>query len=162
MGDIKPISGTIERNRQIKIGYFNQNTIENLPKDLTPLEYIRQKYNSIKDEEIRAYLGKIGLKGNEHTLQMINLSGGQKIRVALVDLQLLKPHVILMDEPTNHLDIYSIEALKDAINEFNGGVVIITHNIDLINDTECQVYIMPECQPIDYNDYVNTILNKTV
>lgn len=159
-GEIQPVNGTIERCRQIRIGYFNQHTIENLPKQMTPLEYIKQKYNYIGDEEIRGYLGKIGLKGNEHTLCMENLSGGQKMRVALVDLQILKPHVILMDEPTNHLDIYTIDALKQAINNFNGGVVLITHNIDLINDTECQVYLMPKCEEINYETYVQEIITR--
>jgi len=158
INEIKPLLGDISIDRQVRIGYFNQHTIENLPQEMNIIEYLKNKFVKFKEQEIREYLGRIGLKSNEHILQFKNLSGGQKIRVALVELQMMKPHVLLLDEPTNHLDIDTIESLKKAINEFNGGVVIITHNIDLINDTECEVWKIPECIKIDYNDYINSII----
>ena len=158
IGEIKPISGDVITDRQIRFGYFNQHTIENLPLEMNIIDYLKDKFNQFKEQEIRQYLGKIGLKSHEHTLKFKNLSGGQKIRVALVELQMMQPHVLLLDEPTNHLDIDTIESLKNAINDFNGGVVIITHNIDLINDTNCEVWKIPECNKIDYNDYINSII----
>ena len=79
--------------------------------------------------------------------------------MAFVELQMISPHVLLLDEPTNHLDIDMIESLKNAINEFNGGVVIITHNIDLINDTNCEVWKIPECNKINYEEYIEKIIS---
>ena len=156
--ELKEQSGDIILDRQIRIGYFNQHTIENLPPDVKVIDYLKNKFNDYKEQVIREYLGRIGLKSNEHTLNIGVLSGGQKIRIAMVELQMIKPHVLLLDEPTNHLDIQTIEALKNAINEFNGGVVIITHNIDLITYTECEVWKIPECKKIDYNEYIKEII----
>lgn len=158
--ELKQQSGDIITDRQIRIGYFNQHTIENLPLDIKVIDYLKNKFNDYKEQEIREYLGRIGLKSNEHTLNIGVLSGGQKIRIALVELQMIKPHVLLLDEPTNHLDIQTIESLKIAINNFNGGVIIITHNIDLITQTRCDVWKIPECKKINYDDYINDILNK--
>jgi ATP-binding cassette subfamily F protein 1 len=158
--ELKQQSGDIILDRQIRIGYFNQHTIENLPLDTKVIDYLKNKFNDYKEQEIREYLGRIGLKSNEHTLNIGVLSGGQKIRIALVELQMIKPHVLLLDEPTNHLDIKTIESLKIAINNFNGGVIIITHNIDLITQTECDVWKIPECKKINYDDYIDDILNQ--
>ena len=157
--EIKPVSGEVITDRQIRFGYYNQHYIENLPLEMNVIDYLRDKFNQFKEQEIREYLGKIGLKSNEHILQFKNLSGGQKIRVALVELQMMKPHVLLLDEPTNHLDIDTIEALKKAINKFNGGVIMITHNIDLITDTDCEVWKIPECNKIDYDEYIEEIID---
>ena len=157
--ELKQQSGNIILDRQIRIGYFNQHTIENLSLDIKVIDYLRNKFVNYKEQEIREYLGRIGLKSNEHLLNISVLSGGQKIRLALVELQMIKPHVLLLDEPTNHLDIQTIESLKLAINNFNGGVVIITHNIDFITDTNCEVWKIPECKKINYDDYVKEIIS---
>ncbi len=100
------------------------------------------------------------VEGKLHKILISNLSGGQKVRVSLVELQLVSPHIILLDEPTNHLDLQTIEALKESINNFNGGVILISHNIDLIEDTKCQVYEMSDkkCKPILFSDYCDKIL----
>ena len=99
INEIKPLIGDVSIDRQVRIGYFNQHTIENLPQEMNIIEYLKNKFVQFKEQEIREYLGRIGLKSNEHTLQFKNLSGGQKIRVALVELQMMKPHVLLLDEP---------------------------------------------------------------
>ena len=159
VNDIKPILGEITIDRQVRIGYFNQHTIENLPQEINIIDYLKNKFKTYKEQEIREYLGRIGLKSNEHTVKFKNLSGGQKIRVAFIELQMMNPHVLLLDEPTNHLDIDTIESLKNAINKFNGGVVIITHNINLINNTNCEVWEIPECNKINYDEYIENIIS---
>jgi ATP-binding cassette subfamily F protein 1 len=73
--------------------------------------------------EIRAKLGKFGLPGHNHLTPIVKLSGGQKARVVFTSIHLSNPHILLMDEPTNHLDMQSIDALGDALDEFEGGVV---------------------------------------
>ena len=80
------------------------------------------------------------------------------MRISLGRALYMNPELLILDEPTNHLDIQTIEALQITINKFNGGVIIITHNIDLITDTECEVWKITECKKIDYNDYIKEII----
>ena len=161
-GELIPTSGEINKDDHIRISYFNQHTFEYLPLDKTPLEYLTEKFPKIDEPTIRSYLGKIGLEGSKHKVPMQNLSGGQKVRVSFVELQLNNPHVIVLDEPTNHLDLQTIEALKDSINMFDGAIIITSHNIDLIEDTDCQVYEISDrnCGRIEFSDYCVKILNS--
>ena len=139
MGSIKPTKGYIAKNEQVRIAYYHQQIVENLPLDKSPIEYLKS-IDNIDEGECRGRLGRIGLKKFD-TIDpckiMINkLSGGQKARVAFCAIQMSNPHIILMDEPSNHLDIESIEGLIDGINSFNGGIVIITHDTHLIDCIE--------------------------
>lgn len=83
-------------------------------------------------EKARKQLGTFGLSSHAHTIKMMDLSGGQKARVALAELCLMAPDVVILDEPTNNLDIESIDALADAINDYKGGVIIVSHDERLI------------------------------
>jgi ATP-binding cassette subfamily F protein 1 len=143
-----PTSGEIIFDTRVRIGYFNQHSITQLPENLTPIQYLQQVDTSLNlnEQECRAILAKVGFKKmfegdtfNVGNMLISDLSGGQKVKMVLCGLQIRNPHVILFDEPTNHLDIYSINEFIDAINEYNGGVVIITHDkyiIENIKDYE--------------------------
>jgi len=139
MGELKPRTGIILRNNNVSISYFNQSSIEELPNDLTPLEYLKEKY-SLDDQEIRRILGSISLESEYHKKKISILSGGQKMRIAFSQVILEKPNVILLDEPTNHLDIETTECLIESLNNYNGCVLIISHDINLIEETNCLVY----------------------
>ena len=88
---------------------------------------------------------------------MKDLSGGQKSRVALAELTLSAPDVIVLDEPTNNLDIESIDALGDAIKEYDGGVIIVSHDERLIRETECQLWVIEE--QVRREEFLNVFLN---
>jgi ATPase subunit of ABC transporter with duplicated ATPase domains len=139
-GILKPIKGEIIIDERVKIGWFNQQIIDTLPLDLTPIEFLQTINNKLDAGICRMYLSKIGLKKNENidpcTTILNNLSGGQKSRVAFVSIQIKEPNIILMDEPTNHLDIETIEGLIKGINNFNGGILLITHDIHLIKSIQ--------------------------
>lgn len=164
-GIIEPISGSIIRGRQIKIGMYNQDVIsifDNIAQ--TPIEYIMNNYNM----EINDALKQLGLLGfkiregqNPNTLSISELSGGFKARLALLKLILDEPNVLLLDEPTNHLDIETIQYLLESINNFNGGVMIITHDIEFIEKlNNCNIYEIYNKKLREYNDindYINTI-----
>ena len=103
------------------------------------------------------------MEGDAHKRNISCLSGGQKSRVALVAIFLSKPHIILFDEPTNHLDIETVDALIDGITSYNGGVVMVTHDIDLIRRTNCVLWEVTregKIQETTYDDYSNKILDE--
>ena len=162
VGNLEPVNGTIFRNHALKMAYYNQHFIDVLPMEMTPIEYLKTVDN-LPDQEIRRMLGTIGLEGSAHVKQIGTLSGGQKARVVLVSCQMMKPHVLVMDEPTNHLDIESINGLIDAINKFEGGVVLVSHDMELITQTDCVLWVCDEKKIEkfngDYDDYREYILN---
>lgn len=163
MGDITPLEGEQRKNHRLRIGRFDQHSGEQLNLDETPVEYLQRLFN-LNYQEARKQLGTIGLVGYAHTIKNRDLSGGQKARVALAELSLRAPDVLILDEPTNNLDIESIDALSDAINDFEGGVIIVSHDERLIRDTNCQLWVI-EGQNIDeiegdFEDYRKELLES--
>lgn len=144
IGLLQPKSGSIIHNQFLRIGYYNQHFVDTLPEDLTPIQYL-MNVNSINgkltEQDVRKYLGTIGLEGATHKMNIKNLSGGQKARVVLCSIQIMEPHMLFLDEPTNHLDIETINALIDGINNFTGGVVMISHDMNLITETNSDLWV---------------------
>jgi ATP-binding cassette subfamily F protein 1 len=169
MNNLDPINGYMIKDDRIRIGLYHQQIIENLRLDLTPIEYMQLIDPKLDIGQIRGKLGKVGIKKNDIMDQCMtkinNLSGGQKARVAMSIVQMNSPHIILMDEPTNHLDLESIEGLIEAINNFNGGIVVITHDIYLINSiNNCRLIEVGNGKVNyfngDFSDYCNKIIDN--
>merc|ERR1712217_396872 len=99
-----------------------------------------------------------------HKTKIGNLSGGQKARVAFAALMLGKPHIIVLDEPTNHLDIESVEALTEAVQNFNGGLVVVTHDARLITSIDCELWVVEDGGVYrfekDFDGYRDKVLNQ--
>jgi ATP-binding cassette subfamily F protein 1 len=139
-GALEPTVGYIGRYNKLRVGVYNQHFAEALPLDKTPIDYLVGLYD-IAVVEARKYLGMFGLDGARHTIRIEQLSGGQKARVVLASLSLLRAHILVLDEPTNHLDIESVEALVAALRAYNGGIVLVTHDARLINAMECELWV---------------------
>ena len=122
-------------------------------------EYLMRLFN-LPVEKARRALGSFGLASHAHTVKMKDLSGGQKSRVALAELTLSAPDVIVLDEPTNNLDIESIDALGDAIKEYDGGVIIVSHDERLIRETECQLWVIEE--QVRREEFINVSLLELI
>ncbi|XP_063393606.1 ATP-binding cassette sub-family F member 1 [Cydia fagiglandana] len=163
VGELSPVRGELIRNHRLRIGRFDQHSGEHLTAEETPAEYLQRLFG-LQYEKARKALGTFGLASHAHTIKMKDLSGGQKARVALAELTNMAPDVVILDEPTNNLDIESIDALAEAINNYKGGVVIVSHDERLIRETDCALYVI-EDQTInevdgDFDDYRKELLES--
>lgn len=162
-GEYKPTSGTVIKDVSVKIGYFHQHFESFLDNDKSPVEFLEDRVpenllTQNKMQTVRKYLGNLKLEPKFHNTKIGNLSGGQKARVAFVYLIFQQPNFLLLDEPTNHLDIETIEALIEALNDFNGGFIIITHEAELLNSIEPNIWLIKEKKVIN-NSKLEDILN---
>ncbi|MBA43153.1 MAG: hypothetical protein CMF62_03975 [Magnetococcales bacterium] len=130
----------IFRDQRLRIGFYNQHSTEQLPKNISPIEYIMNLDDNLTEIDTRQMLGKIGLNGKAQISKIEVLSGGQKARIVLIELYVKNPHLIILDEPTNHLDIETVDALIKAINEFQGAIIMVTHDVDLITKTNSKLW----------------------
>ncbi|VIO88985.1 Uncharacterized protein BM_BM3436 [Brugia malayi] len=162
-GKIEPQEGEVRKHRQLRIGWFDQHANEVLNGEQTPIEYLITKFR-IDYQDARKRLGTVGLPSSTHNVKIKDLSGGQKSRVALAELALGAPDLLILDEPTNNLDIESIHALAEAIENFGGGVVMVTHDERLIRETNCQLWIVENLGIAeidgDFEDYRKEILEQ--
>lgn len=162
-GELEPRSGERRVNHRARVAKFDQHSGEHLTSEENPTQYLQRVFN-LDYQEARKYLGSFGLAAHAHTIPNCQLSGGQKSRVALCELALHGPHILILDEPTNNLDLESIDALADALSTFEGGVVVVTHDERLIRATDCVLFVV-EQQTIDeidgdFDDYRQEILEK--
>ena len=132
LGDLEATTGNVSRAGRCRMGRFSQHHVDQLDLSLTALESFQKQYPNAKPLEIRAHLGGMGLGGNTALQKMSTLSGGQKSRVAFAQIMWQKPHLLLLDEPTNHLDLDAVEALIHALLNFDGGLLVISHDEHLV------------------------------
>lgn len=154
--------GVIERNSSLRIGYYEQHVSDSLPLDQTPIEHLLSVKGTLTEHDVRKELGMIGLSGTEHKMKIGQLSGGQKVRVALIKLMLDRPNLLLLDEVTNYLDMESITCLINAINKYQGAVVMISHDMELILKTDARLWWIQDGghieKEIEWEEYCDTLL----
>ena len=144
-------SGLILRNGRLRIGYFAQHHMDQLDLTFNAVQQLQAKFPeaNMNDEAARNYLARFGLSGTLALEPLYVLSGGQKSRVVMALLAFPKPHILVLDEPTNHLDLDAVQALIVALNEFQGGVVVVSHDAHLL---ECLVddvlHVEPKTQHV--------------
>ncbi|KAK2829992.1 hypothetical protein Q5P01_017923 [Channa striata] len=160
-GKLHPTKGEMRKNHRLKVGFFNQQYADQLNMEETATEYLMRNFN-LPYQDARKCLGRFGLESHAHTIQISKLSGGQKARVVFAELSCRQPDVLILDEPTNNLDIESIDALSDAINEYKGAVIIVSHDARLITETQCHLWVVEDFSinqiDGDFDDYKREVL----
>ncbi|XP_049848929.1 ATP-binding cassette sub-family F member 2-like [Schistocerca gregaria] len=138
-----PTRGQITCHQSLRIGYYNQHLNDQLDGNLSPLEYMMKEYD-VEPQTLRKIIGRFGVTGRDQTTPIKILSDGIKSRVVFAWIAFKEPHLLLLDEPTNHLDMESIDALANAINGFEGGMVLVSHDFRLISQVARELWV---CTP---------------
>ena len=155
--ELTPLSGKLEINPNVKIGYFAQHQLEFLRLDETPLEHLSRLAKGEKELSLRNFLGSFGFQGDKALEKVGPFSGGEKARLVLALLVWQKPNLLLLDEPTNHLDLDMRHALTVALQEFEGAMVVVSHDRHLLRTTTDDLYLVHDqkVEPFigDLDDY---------
>jgi ATP-binding cassette, subfamily F, member 1 len=160
-GELKPNEGYVLKDQRCRIGYFHQHSSDILPLENTPLEYLESVAN-LSTEFSHRLLGSIGLAGPIHTKKIETLSGGEKSRVAFCGVQASPASLYIFDEPTNHLDIETREALIESLKKFKGALILITHDINLIESLDCILIELEDgdIRMTNIDDYYQKVLDE--
>ncbi|MBW9333312.1 ATP-binding cassette domain-containing protein [Herbaspirillum sp. RU 5E] len=150
-GEIDPLSGTARLGKGLVIGYFAQHQVEMLRHDESPLWHLTRLAPDVREQELRNFLGSFNFNGTMATSSIAPFSGGEKARLALALIVWQRPNLLLLDEPTNHLDLETREALTMALAQFEGTLVLVSHDRHLLRATTDQFLIVAEgkLQPFD-------------
>ena len=158
IGQLKPLDGYMNLGHQIEIGYFDQ-TLANFHSGNTVLEELWNDYPDLDMYKIRSTLGAFLFTADEVFKEVSVLSGGEKVRLSLAKLMLKKANFLILDEPTNHLDILSKEALENALNEYDGTILFVSHDRYFIKKIATSCLVIEEngvsYYPDGYKDYID-------
>mmetsp|Transcript_7419 Transcript_7419/g.11194 ORF Transcript_7419/g.11194 Transcript_7419/m.11194 type:complete len:596 (-) Transcript_7419:344-2131(-) len=150
-GALVPTIGNVRPHSHLRLSMFTQHFIDILDLTMTPLDYMLQEYPNKTREDMRKFLGRFGASGGIQTQIMGHLSDGQKSRVVFAKIAMETPHLLLLDEPTNHLDMESIDSLAEAINHFEGGMMLVSHDMRLISQVAKEIWICDNKTITRYN-----------
>ncbi len=141
-GELAPVRGDIGLAKGIKLGYFAQHQLEYLRADESPLQHLARLAPQEMEQKLRDYLGGFGFQGDKVTENTGRFSGGEKARLVLALIVWQRPNLLLLDEPTNHLDLDMRQALTEALIEFEGALVVVSHDRHLLRSTTDDLYLV--------------------
>src|SRR5690606_29065051 len=143
-GELPALAGELKASKGLNIGYFAQQQLDMLRLDETPLQHLARLAPQVREQELRNYLGGFGFSGDTVNSLVAPMSGGEKARLALSLIVWQKPNLLLLDEPSNHLDVDTREALATALAEFEGSVLLVSHDRHLLRTTVDTFWIVAD------------------
>ncbi len=163
-GRLKPLSGSLRRWDKLGVGFFAQHQLEDLSPEDSPYRHVREKMPEATEAQVRARTAQIGFSADKADIPAKNLSGGEKARLAFGLAVFEGPHLLILDEPTNHLDIDSREALVQALADYPGAVILISHDRHLLDATADRLWLVADgtVKPFegDLDEYQRLILAR--
>lgn len=163
-GQLDPMAGEVAVSGKTRVGYFTQYQVEELDGADSPLDHMTRVMPDAKPGAVRAQLGRFGFSGDKATMEVRKLSGGERARLALALITRDAPHLLILDEPTNHLDVDAREALVQALNDYSGAVVIVSHDRHMLELTADRLVLIDDGTATEYygsiDDYTDFVLRK--
>ncbi|NJC06101.1 ATP-binding cassette subfamily F protein 3 [Sphingomonas kaistensis] len=161
---LTPMEGGMTATGKMRVGYFTQYQVEELHGDETPLVHMSRAMEGLSPAAVRAQLGRFGFSGDKATTRTSKLSGGERARLALALITREAPHLLILDEPTNHLDVDAREALVQALNDYDGAVILISHDRHMVELTADRLVLVDDGRAVDYagsiEDYIDFVLGR--
>ncbi len=158
------LSGELLKDNKIEVGYFAQNTVDQLDLDDTPLSFLSREHKGKRENELRSFLGGYGFSGDKVKAKIGTFSGGEKARLTIANIILHRPNILFLDEPTNHLDMQMREELANGIQDFMGSVVIVSHDKFLLQSVVDEFYLIDNKSLVKFtgslDDYHELLLQK--
>ena len=162
IGELMPTEGDVSRHSHLRISYYNQHSEDQLDMEMSPIEFMMDTFKDgvtlpgqdkkvLEFEVWRQVLGSYGVTGARQTDAMKTMSDGLKTRVVFCLLALKNPHILLLDEPTNHLDMLCIDSLADAINNYDGGLILVSHDFRLIRQVCNKIWVVDNHTITEWN-----------
>lgn len=142
VGELPLISGQYRVSDTLKLGYFNQHQMDSLDENATPMQMLRRLAGLTSDADLRAFLGSFDFRGERIDTQSRLFSGGERARLTLALIVWQRPNVLVLDEPTNHLDLQMRQALTFALQSFEGAVVLVSHDRELVANVCDELYLV--------------------
>ena len=149
--ELKPLSGELVCSSRLEVGYFAQHQLDMIDANASPILHLQRIAPEVREQELRNYLGRFGFSGNMAMGTTAGFSGGEKARLALALIVWRKPNLLLLDEPTNHLDVETREALSQALAEYEGSVIIVSHDRQLLRSTVDDFWIVADGQVQEFD-----------
>ena len=158
------MEGEVHASGKMRVGYFTQYQVEELHGEDTPLQHMSRAMDGKPPAAVRAQLGRFGFSGDKATTLVGKLSGGERARLALALITRDAPHLLILDEPTNHLDVDAREALVQALNGYDGAVILISHDRHMIELTADRLVLVDGGEAHEYagsiDDYIDFVLGR--
>lgn len=162
--EMAPREGGINAQGKMKTGYFTQYQVEELPEGETPLVLMGRAMDGKPAGAVRAQLGRFGFSGSRAETKVEKLSGGERARLALAIITREAPHLLILDEPTNHLDVDARESLIQALNDYSGAVILISHDRHMVELTADRLMLVDSGTAREYDgsmdDYIDFVLGR--